>query len=183
MSMIQKYEKLRGSIKDGDIMIVHGTGIIASCIEWADSSWASHVLVIIEKHGALFCLDANANGVEADRLSYRIHSYNSGADFVIIRAKKSREYIDNAMIKLLHYSDDKRIRYDFKNGIKEFCNRAFGWKLKLNLNDSHKICSDEHRKYSEELDMMDFENIQLVYPQDYLRCKIDDNVIMIGSEK
>lgn len=187
MDILQKYKTIRPLIEGGDLIIFHGTGFIATVIKSSDKnedrSWAyhNHIGIVVESHGALFIVDSNANGVQADRLSKRIEKYKNGGDFTIIKPTVKRELIDLEMRRLLHKSDDKWIRYDFFNGIKELLNRRFGFKLKINLNDDRDICSDYVCRYASNLDVVtkEFKDKIIVFPEDYIRYVNEENVNIV----
>jgi hypothetical protein len=187
MNIIDKYNKLRGLLRDGDLVLFHGTGFIATVIKSSDKnedgSWAyhNHIGIVVESHGALFIVDSNANGVQADRLSKRIKKYDDGGDFTIIKTTVKRELIDIEMRKLLHRSDDKWIRYDFFNGIKELLNRRFGFKLTINLSEERDICSDFVSRYACNLDLVNqkFKDKTIVFPEDYIRYVNYENANII----
>lgn len=187
MGILDKYKKIRPLIEDGDLVLFHGTGVIATIIKSSDKNedgtWAfhNHVGVVVESHGALFIVDSNADGVQADRLSKRIEKYKHGGDFTIIKPTVKRELIDLEMRRLLYKSDDKWIKYDFVNGIKELLNRRFGYKLKIKLNDSRDICSDFVSRYACNLDIVtqEFKDKSIVFPEDYIRYLNNDNANVV----
>lgn len=53
-----KYKRVRQYIKDGDIVLFHGTSIVSRMIQNCDSSYFNHVGVVFEKLGALYIVDA-----------------------------------------------------------------------------------------------------------------------------
>ena len=177
----EKFIKLRSQISDGDLILFRGRGFVARIIEWCDSSYFSHIGVVIEKHGALFIVDSNSRGVQADRLSCRVNSYNKSSDFLIIKPMVNREYVNREMRNLLKKSDDKWIRYDFKNGLKELCNRKFNLKFKIKIRDEHDICSDFVSSYAHGLELVDFNNIIIALPQDYIKYRNDKNIKIVGN--
>lgn len=187
MNILEKYKKIRPLIEGGDLMLFHGTGFVATVIKSSDKnkdgSWAyhNHIGVVVESHGALFIVDSNASGVQADRLSKRIEKYKHGGDFTIIKPTVKRDLINNEMKTLLHKSDDKWIRYDFLNGIKELLNRRFGFKLKINLNDDRDICSDYVCRYASNLDIVtkEFKDKIIVFPEDYIRYINKENANVV----
>lgn len=170
MDIEEKYNRLRALIKDGDIIVFHGTGIMAKLIQFCDKSWANHTGIIFKSHGALFIEDSNASGVQSDRLSWRIKKYKGG-DFKIIRPNIERQLIIDELSNLLMRGDSKWIQYDFINGGKELLNRLFKIKLKIKLKDSHAICSDYTSKYVINLGIVseNFTKLVIVFPEDYLR--------------
>jgi hypothetical protein len=170
MSIEEKYSKLRPLIKDGDIIVFHGTGLMANIIQFCDKSWSNHVGIIFKSHGALFIEDSNANGVQSDRLSWRIRKYKSG-DFKIIRPDVEKILLHEELSNLLMRGDAKWIQYDFINGAKELSNRLFKTKFKISLTDKKAICSSYTAKYAIGLDIVskDFTKLAIVFPEDYLR--------------
>ena len=170
----EKYHRLRSLIADGDIVLFHGTGIMANIIQNCDKAYYNHVGVVFKKCESLYIVDANENGVQADRLSRRINKY-VGGDFTIIKPLNTNQEIQTALTKLLKRSDDKTILYDFMNGGKELLNRKFGWSLKVDLDESHDICSDFVSQYQLDLGLVneDFKKIRIAFPQDSIRYKTD----------
>lgn len=171
MTINEKYNFLRSHISNGDLILIKGTGFVACIIRWFDKSYYSHIGVIVEKHGALFIVDANGKGVQADRLSWRINSYKDKADFCILKPLNDLEIINMEMKIILKRSDDKWIKYDFKNGLKEMFNRRFKTKFNITLNEDADICSDFVSRYAISLGMVnsDFRKLIIAFPQDYMR--------------
>lgn len=169
-----KYSKTRKFIKDGHIILFHGTGLLAKIIQNCDNSYYNHVGIVFEKLGALYIVDANANGVQCDRLSFRINKYRGG-DFTIIKPLCSNELIETELSKLLKRSDEKWIKYDFINGLKELINRKFNTNFKIKLDESHEICSDFVSQYQLNLGLLneDFKKVRISFPQDTIRYKTD----------
>jgi hypothetical protein len=180
-TITEKYSRVRQYIKDGDIVLFHGRGLVASIIQNCDSSYFNHVGIVFEKLGALYIVDANENGVQADRLSFRIKKYSPNGDFTILKPTATNEEIQKSLTKILKRSDEKTIKYDFWNGFKELMNRRFGWNLKVDLDESHDICSDYVSTYQVELKMVsdEFLKLRIAFPQDSIRY-MTDNVIIIN---
>lgn len=170
MDILEKYERIRPFIKHGDLILFHGTGIIARTIQYCDRSYWNHIGVVVEVDGALFIVDSNENGVQADRLSWRVAKYKNG-DFALLRSNKNRDLVRYNMGRLLQRADAKWIRYDFINGAKEMLNRRFGWKLEIKPNEDRDICSDWVRRYAEDMEIVTekFKEKVLVFPEDYQR--------------
>ncbi|MES2590913.1 MAG: hypothetical protein V4608_03425 [Bacteroidota bacterium] len=150
------------------MILFHGTGFVARVIQNCDKSYYNHVGVVVESGGALFIVDANADGVQADRLSWRIRKYRHGGDFTVIKPKFDTSV---EMERLLDRSDDSWIRYDYNNGIKELINRKFGANLKIKLKDNKSICSHNVAQYAINLGIVtwDFKKLRIAYPEDYIR--------------
>jgi len=187
MTIQEKYDRDRHLIKNGDLILFSGTGLVAKIIRSSDKNkyggWAkhSHIGVVVEKHGALFIVDANANGVQADRLSYRITKYEKESSFTILRSLRPPTELDYQMGILLRRSDEKWIKYDFKNGIKELANRRWGWNLPIYLNDNKDICSDFVSRFAVNLGMVTkgFLDKRIAFPEDYMRYKDSLNCALI----
>lgn len=178
ISIKEKYQLLRPSIKDGDLILFHGVGFVAKIIQHCDKAYWNHIGVVTERHGALFIVDSTGKGVQADRLSYRIEKYR---DFIILKPKVNRELIDMEMKRLLMRSDPETIRYDFNNGIKELFNRKFRPSFKIKPNEKQDICSDFVSRYAVNLDLVysEFKSLRVPFPEDYLR-HYNKNVEIIG---
>lgn len=173
-TVTEKYDRIRPLIKDGDLILFRGTGILAKIIQNCDKSYYNHIGIIIEKLGALYIIDANGNGVQADRLSYRVSKYKGG-DFTIVHPLCDREDIDFELRRILKRSDEKTIKYDFWNGFKELMNRKFNSNFKVELDERHDICSDFVSEYQLNLGLLnkDFINVRISFPQDTIRYKTD----------
>lgn len=182
MNIKEKYNLLRPEISDGDLILFHGTKIVSKIIQWCDKSYYNHIGIVTERHGALFIVDANGSGVQADRLSYRVNSYGNGCDFIIIKPHNSKENISDAMKVLLMRSDKTTIKYDFSNGAKELYNRKFKNRFKINVDNNKDICSDFVSVYAMSLRMVtdEFSNLRIAFPQDYIRFRNISKTIIIG---
>ena len=169
----EKYNRIRPQIEGGDLILFRGTKLLAKLIQWCDDSYFNHIGVVVEQYGALFIVDANGDGVQADRLSQRINSYKKYADFTILKPLASEYRIEEAMHNLLKRSDNNTIKYDFNNGAKELFNRKFNPSFKINENSEKRaICSSNVFKYAISLDMVTsgFRTLRIAFPQDYIRC-------------
>lgn len=166
-SILEKYSSLRPQISSGDLILFHGTGITARLIQSCDNSYFNHVGIVVESYGALFIVDSNSDGVQADRLSWRVKKYKGG-DFSVLKPLAA---VGEQMKLLLQRSDEKWIRYDFFNGFKELLNRKFNLNLPIYLSDDRDICSSFVSAYAIGLEMVafDFLKRKIAFPQDYFR--------------
>jgi hypothetical protein len=167
----EKYKRVRPLIKDGDLILFHGTGILARLIRLCDSAYYNHIGVVIEKLGSLYIVDSNASGVQADRLSWRIKKYSRGGNFIIIQPTEIDS--NNELEALLKKADVKWIKYDYINGAKELINRAFGLSLRIIKRDEHDICSDYVSDYADNRELVNnlFIRRPIQFPQDYIRYR------------
>jgi hypothetical protein len=181
MTINELYQKNRHLINDGDLILFNGTGIVANVIKYCDNAEFSHIGVVFKAHDALYIEDANSNGVQADRLSFRINSYKENASFIILRPLISNDKIKIALHNLLNRPDNKSIKYDYINGISELLNRKFKLNLNIKHNDDRDICSDFISTYAKELILCtdEFNSLLLVLPQDYLRYNNSFNVSIL----
>jgi len=178
----QQYDRVRNQIKHGDLILFHGTSLLAKIIQNCDKAFYNHIGVVIEIEGALFIVDSNASGVQADRLSWRIKKYTSKSRFVIIRSVVSDATKLFYLKQLLKRSDDKWIKYDFSNGTKELLNRKFNFDLKIKDNETKDICSDYVSRYAQKIEVVyeNFNKIPIAFPQDYMRFRNLDKTILIA---
>lgn len=179
MSITEKYNKIRSSIKHGDTILFHGEKIISNIINTADNSYWNHIGIILEVSGVLFIIDSNAGGVQPERLSVRIKSYEDhNGDFKIRRSMKPIESINTALYNVMQNLEDTGVvKYDFINGAKSLVNRFFKTKLKIKEKTNVKICSMFVKPYEVELDMI-FNRINpdsLFFPQDFKRYEKNVN--------
>jgi hypothetical protein len=181
-TITEKYERLRPLIQGGDLILFHGTSIISKTIQNFDSAYYNHIGVVIEIDNALGICDANGDGVQWDRLSWRIAKYKPKGDFVIIRPLNNNEEIQQQLKTLLKRSDEKWIKYDYKNGIKEMFNRKFNLHLPIHLKYDKAICSSNDAQYAINLNLVteEFKKLQIQFPQDYIRYLNKSNTKIIN---
>lgn len=164
-TITDKYKRFRPLIKDGDLILFHGTRLLAKIIQECDNAYYNHIGVVTENHGGLFILDSQARGVESDRLSERIADYKNG-DFCVIHS--INEVDDAELNKLVSGQDMKAPLYDYGNGFKELLNRKFGWNLRITKSE-RDICSDFVYEYAlRNKFIYAFEN-RVAFPEDYIR--------------
>lgn len=175
-----KYKRIRKYLKDGDIILFRGTSLLSRIIRYCDKSYFTHVGVVFQKLGALYIVDSNANGVQADRLSHRVDKYYPNGDFMVIKPTATNDEIQLALSKILTRSDGKTIKYDFWNGLKELLNRKFNFKFKIHTDATHEICSDYVSTYQVELKMVtdDFLKLEISFPQDSVRYMSQNTIVI-----
>jgi len=171
--ILEKYDLFRKEIVHGSLALFHGRGVMARVIQNCDKCYWNHIGIVLEINGALFIVDSNGNGVQADRLSYRISKYKGG-DVGFIIPKIDKQIIDLSLNETLKRSDEKWIKYDFYNGGKELLNRKFNLNLKVNIDDYRDICSDYVGKHSVKTKMVyesEFNKLRVPFPEDYYRFR------------
>ena len=167
----EKYARLRPLLLEGDIILFHGRSLLSRTIQFFDNCYYNHVGVIIESNGALGICDANGDGVQWDRLSWRIEKYSQYGDFTIIRSLSNNQEVKQQLKILLKKSDEGWIKYDYSNGVKEMLNRKFRLNLKIKLKYDKAICSTNDAKYAINLNITTeaFKSLRIQFPEDYIR--------------
>lgn len=180
--ILEKYKRLRPYLREGDLILFKGTGLLSRIIRFCDKATYNHIGIIISKYGALYIVDSNARGVQADRLSWRIRKYRRGGDFTVIQPVTTDAELKYELHLLLSKSDKTWIKYDYLNGIKELLNRGFGFNFKITKRDEHDICSDYVSDYAVGLKMVtkEFTKKPIQFPQDYIRYRNIDNTLIIN---
>ena len=168
-TIIEKYARIRPSLKTGDLILFEGVKVISNFIRESDDCEYTHIGIILNVLGTLFIIDSNRNGVQPSRLSERISQYKGG-DFIVKRAIKSEHEIKTELALILK-NTDRVIKYDFKNGAKSLINRYFKTKLKIETVDDRMICSEFVKPYAMKLEMIFLVSLRnsLFFPQDFIR--------------
>ena len=171
----EKYDRLRSTICNGDIILFTGKSIASKIIMNCDNNadWSHIEIVTKTAQGRLQVQGANFNGVHPEYLSWRL---NLHTDFYIISPNKNiydiEIALENAFSKV-----ELDIKYDFINGGKELLNRKFNIHIPIKITDK-LVCSYFVRSYAIELGLVtkDFEKILLPFPQDFIRFMNIDNI-------
>lgn len=94
--ILEKYDLFRKEIVHGSLALFHGNGVMARIIQNCDKSYWNHIGIVLEINGALFIIDSNGNGVQADRLSFRVSKYKKGnISFIVPNIEKSSNKFNN----------------------------------------------------------------------------------------
>lgn len=177
-TITDKYARIRPLLKDGDLVLFHGTRLLAKIIQHCDKAYYNHIGIVMEIHGGFFILDSQASGVVSDRLSKRISDYKNG-DFCVIQSKS--EIIDSELDQVISGQDLIAPLYDYANGTRELLNRKFGWNLKLKPSKDRDICSDFVYEYALRNKFINpFEN-RVAFPEDYIRHRNLIETVLIGE--
>lgn len=175
MNILEKYELHRAELRDGDLMLFHGTHLLAKIIQSSDknengtNAYWNHIGIIFEKCGRLFIQDSNRPGVHPEILSERIKKYSSG-DFCVLRPVAHGELIQAAMEHRFARAEEG-IKYDFMGGLRGLIYRRWNKDLKFLGTAKRDICSEYTAPYALELEMVmkEFAQIKFPFPQDYIR--------------
>lgn len=169
MNIHEKYDRVRQTIKNGDVILFRGNSLLSKAIRWCDKSYYTHIGLVFEKCGRLFVLDSNDKGARPDFLSLRINEY---VDFFIISPKYSEREINDAITKLMEKSE-QGIKYDFKLLLRIALYRKFkkDGRFAKDTNDSRDICSEFVRRYLKLLGITAYNSLETewITPQDILR--------------
>ena len=142
--IMNKYNKYRSEIKNGDIVLFRGASIQSRLIQKFDNAYYNHIGLVFESNKRLLILDSNAPGVNPDFLSSRMEENN---DFCII---SPISWDENQIAEAVGAALDKaasHIKYDFDLLAEIAIYRET--KIKLNLDNTNKdICSEFVRRYT-----------------------------------
>lgn len=181
----EKYQKIRPSLKDGDLILFRGRRPLARIIQHSDRepdgtpAYFNHIGIVLKVHDAFFIIDSQRQGVVADRLSARVDDYKRGGDFCVIQSWN--EVDTDAEMKLLFARQDvDGILYDYWNGTKELANRRFGWNLKIRPNDRKDICSDFVYSYAFRKRFINAFEHRVAFPMDYIRHRNKTETVVLG---
>lgn len=134
----RKYKRLRGSIQNGDIILVRGKSWLPRIIEWADKAYYSHALVVFKVGDRLLCLQSMASGVEPYYLSTEI---GANIDFCILRIEEAPNII-NRVLDRVFVKAEYGIPYNFMELPKILLAERFNIKFKnMQGNKRDNICS------------------------------------------
>lgn len=181
METVQEhYDRIRDEITDGCLFLISKNALISKTIRWCDSSEYSHIGEILVKEvfgkKRILTLESNPDGLRVHFFSNILESCDK---FTIIKPLCSQEIIEEEMWNSLGRAE-KKVKYDFFNGIKEGVNRKFNTTMKITRTDGMKICSDSVRlkainqrmiDFNTKIRFMKFEDLSLPFPQDYLRYR------------
>lgn len=180
----EKYTQYRKQAKDGDILLWHGSGVMAriirACDTWylndagekiLDRAYYTHASIVLWGRGErLQNADSWSNGVDIVPLSDRIDFYN---DFCVLRPKMQHVLSADDQMKVgIDFIMDKwqdHVKYDYmllprialikKTGIDI---TGLGKKQKV-------ICSEFTRDFTFSLAIKDYFRRELFTPQDHIR--------------
>ena len=94
MNIQDKYNALRSSIQNGDIILTRGKSILALLIQWSDKAYFNHALVVFRVGDRLLCIQAMAQGVVPYFLSQEILD---NADFCLIKPLFPQAHLDECV--------------------------------------------------------------------------------------
>lgn len=165
MNIQDKYNSVRSSLKNGDIILFAGSGMVAKLIKFFDNAYYNHVGIVFEANGRLFIVDSNAPGVHADFLSDRIGKYK---DFGIVRLNKSPEEIEAALDTVMDKAQ-LGIKYNFGRLFQIAIYKKLGWDIKKLDGSGKDICSQFAQQYTNAFPIKCFQADTLITPQGFIR--------------
>lgn len=178
--LCKDYLEIRNDIKDGDIILWKGTGILARSIQYFDNAKYNHISVVKWVGKRLLNVDMWYQGIEINPLSRRmIYDYK---EFCIIRPKgNSAEEINIAIENILQKLEALR-KYDYFLLPRIAFYKKTGINLiKLGRNDRY-ICSELIQTYTNDLRKTNYKDIELITPQDFLRYLDENNLELLYHE-
>jgi hypothetical protein len=78
---ILRYEEIRDQIKNGDVLMYKGRGLISSIIQWATRSSYSHAGIAAWWNERLMVLEAKGRGVVASPFSRNVKEYRGSVEW------------------------------------------------------------------------------------------------------
>jgi hypothetical protein len=78
---ILRYEEIRDQIKNGDVLMYKGRGLISSIIQWATRSPYSHAGIAARWNERLMVLEAKGRGVVASPFSRNVKEYRGDVEW------------------------------------------------------------------------------------------------------
>lgn len=181
----EKYARLRSEITHGCITLWTGKTIPSRVIMNCDNADWSHVeIVSMSQEGRLLVQGANLDGVDPTYFSHRLKYHTN---FLVLQPLASMAEINAAMYAAFSKTDEGKVGYDFKNGIKELVNRKlkqYGVNVNLQIEETENTaCSVIAAPYAVQLGMVKsvfFSKLKFPFPQDYLRYIESSNVKIIS---
>ena len=168
----QKYKRARPYLKNGDVILFQGTGMLAETIQYFTGGRWNHVGIIwVALNHRVFIIDSNAPGVHPDFLSTRINAYH---DFEIVRFGRTIEAKETALCYIMDKADEDNIKYNFLRLLRIAIRDSFHVDLKWMDQKGRDICSQFVQIYCQQLNVVSLENIPLITPMDFDR-KLDWN--------
>ena len=175
-----KYAELRNEIKNGDLILYHGSSFLSKSIQYFDKAYYNHIGVVwkLDDADRLLTLDMWSEGLTCLPLSRRMQGYK---DFCILRPKCSEEKINAAINILLKDWDGRDISYDNLLLLRIAIIKKTGIDITGLSKDNKYICSEFGRLYTSYL-FDTYKNIDIITPQDFIRF-IDENFEIIADTR
>lgn len=173
-----KYSFVRNDIRNGDIILYRGDGILAKLIRFFDESYYTHIGIVWKHEGSnrLLTLDMWSNGISLVPLSRRIDRY---VDFCVLRPKVTKKMTSSAINTLLKQWDGEEINYDTALLLRIAIIKKTGVNI-TGIGESDKfICSELVQQYTDILGFDEYSDIKLITPQDFLRHLNSSNINLL----
>lgn len=134
----EKYARLRPFIRNGDIINVRGTSLLAKTIQWSDKAYFNHSLVVQKVDDRIeLAVQSLANGAGPMYLSTEIYQ---NVDFTILRPQKLQDIID-ANVILFAQAVANGIGYNYWQLPKILIKEKLGFNTNLGNDKTKDICS------------------------------------------
>lgn len=184
-NLMQKYNTHRNEFKNGDIVLYHGTSMMAKAIQYFDNAYFNHagIVWIPENSNRVLTLDMWQQGLMCLPLSRRMAGY---ADFCVLRPKfdfptgyiakgiENQNKINIAVNTALGMWDGREVKYNYAILLRIALIKKTGIDITgLGKKDTF-ICSQFVQYYTSLLGFSIYEGIKLITPEDFLRF-IDEN--------
>ncbi len=107
------YNQYRDQMKDGDVLLFKGSGVLSRIIQWKTKSAYSHAGLVVWWNGRLMVLEAVGKGVRATPISYNLKKYAGGIDYFrcvdYIPTGNRKKMVAFAQLQLGKEYDTKRL--------------------------------------------------------------------------
>lgn len=177
----QKYIDHRSEFQNGDLVLYRGSSLLARAIQYFDSAYYNHVGVVVksEQFDRLLTLDMWTEGLACVPLSRRMAGYK---DFCILRPQVDPVIVDSAIKKIMQSWDGRDIKYDMLLLLRIAMIKKTGIDITGLSNKERYICSEFAQYYTHSLGLENYDQIDLITPQDFLRYKNDSCVTLLDNQ-
>jgi hypothetical protein len=171
--ILPKYSTHRSEIKNGDVILFHGTSMMSKAIQYFDEAYFNHsgIVWIPEKSDRVLTLDMWQQGLACLPLSRRMSGYS---DFCVIRPKVDSAVIDQAIKTALGLWDGRDVGYNYGLLLRIAMIKKTGIDLTGLGKKNNFICSGFTQYFISLLGLHTYENVKLITPEDFMRF-IDEN--------
>lgn len=168
-----EYYNVRKELKDGDMPIYRGNGVMSKLIQTFDNSYYNHIGVVKKVGDRLFTVEMWNKGIHFIPLSRRMDSYEH---FCIARVKnKTQEEFSSALDTLIE-KIERDVQYDYFLLPRVAFYKKTGIDLVGLGSRTRNICSELAQTFTNSLKVRCYEDTNLITPQDFLRKKDDDEI-------
>ena len=167
-----EYYGIRKQIKDGDIFLYNGSGVMSSAIHYFDNDYYNHTGIAFWLKDRLFTVEMWSNGIQIIPLSRRVKSYNN---FCFLRPMVNEQKIKDGIYDMIS-KVERDIKYNYALLPRIALYKKTGIDLVGMDNRKRDICSELVQQYTNVLGLDCYKDAKLITPQDFLRLINTTNV-------